>query len=323
MSYIAWLREKVGSQKIVLVYSSVVLHDDRGGVLLQRRADFDVWGLPGGVAEPGESILDCARRELREESGLAAGALRLVGVYSEPQYDTQYPNGDLVQQFTLCFQGTVNGGEMAVDGIENRAQAFFPHVQIPWVEMPHFYVAMVQDALAGRQAVYAPPYASAHLTDTIHQVRAAIGRAAFVAGGAIAVVVDAAQRLLVVKRTDDGEWSLPGGFTQLGENVAHTARREVREETGLEIELERLMGVSSPPHPWVYPNGDQTQSVAVVFQARRCGGALRPDLDETSQVGWVTLEEFLALETHPDWQRLNRAVAGQLQKGERSQAFLV
>ena len=73
MSYIHRIRSQVGHQKIFLAFTSVVLQDERGRVLLQRRTDFDVWGLPGGILEPGESLLDCARRELLEETGLTAG----------------------------------------------------------------------------------------------------------------------------------------------------------------------------------------------------------------------------------------------------------
>jgi ADP-ribose pyrophosphatase YjhB (NUDIX family) len=222
----------------------------------------------------------------------------------------------------------VSGGEMAVDGTENSAQAFFAPEEIPWGEMPDFYVAMVKDAITGRQGAFAPPYAGPRLTDLIGQLRACVGQEVIVAGGAVAVIVDAQQRLLVVKRTDDGEWSLPGGFTHLGENIAHTAVREILEETGLHIVPERILGISSLAHPWIYPNGDQAQVVGTIFLAKPAGGVTqsaevpRPDLEETSQVGWVTVEEFLALEVNPVWLALHRAVADQLQ-GAQAGAFVV
>ena len=85
MAYIEWIRSRVGHQKIFLAFAAIVLRDDRGRVLLQRRTDFDFWGLPGGVLELGEDIQTCARRELLEETGLTAANLSLVGVYSEPR----------------------------------------------------------------------------------------------------------------------------------------------------------------------------------------------------------------------------------------------
>lgn len=315
MSYIAWLRHHIGCQKTLIVYASVILRDSRRRVLLQRRADNGLWGLPGGILEPGESILDCARRELDEETGLQAGELRLTGVYSDPQYDVVYPNGDQVQQYTLCFEGQVSGGQMRIDQDETCDLAFFDLDAIPKDEIAGFYLDMLRDAEGGGPPAYSPPIAGPQLIDLIDRVRPLIGHALYVGAGAMAAVRRADGRLLVARRTDDGEWSLPGGFTHLGENAAHTARREVQEETGLHIHLERLLGISSQIHPWAYPNGDQAQAVVSLFLARPLSGELRPDGVETSQVRWITPDELLALETHPILEQLNRAVVACLEQG--------
>ncbi len=109
MSYVEWIRERVGHRKIFLAYTSVVLRDQDERVLLQHRTDMNIWGLPGGVLEPGEDIETCARRELLEDTGLLAGDLSLVGVYTDPKYDAIYPNGDQVQQYTICLKGLLAG----------------------------------------------------------------------------------------------------------------------------------------------------------------------------------------------------------------------
>jgi 8-oxo-dGTP diphosphatase len=315
MSYIEWLRERIGRQKTLIVYGTLILRNERQGVLLQRRADNGLWGLPGGILEPGEDILACARRELCEETGLQAGELRLTGVYSDPRYDVVYPNGDQVQQYTVCFEGQLSGGQMHSDPEETNALAFCDLAEIPRDQMANFYLDMLRDAESGGPPAYSPPYAGPQLVDVIGQLRPLIGHALFVGAGAMAAVQRSDGRLLVARRTDDGEWSLPGGFTHLGENVAHTALREVREETGLEIELERLLGVFSPAEPWLYPNGDRAQAVVSLFLARPLGGELRPDGVESSQVDWITPEELLALSTHPVLGRLNRAVVDCLEQG--------
>jgi ADP-ribose pyrophosphatase YjhB (NUDIX family) len=110
------------------------------------------------MLEPGEDILTCARRELLKESGLTAGDLSLVGVYTGPQYAAIYPNGDQVQQYTICLQGTVKGGKMQVDGIETSEQRFFEPGEIPFEQLPPRYEAMIQDALsAGETAAQGYP----------------------------------------------------------------------------------------------------------------------------------------------------------------------
>jgi 8-oxo-dGTP diphosphatase len=327
MSYIDWLRGKVGYRKIILVYASVVLRDEGGRVLLQRRMDTGFWGLPGGILEPGESILDCARRELLEESGLTAGELRLVGVYTDPRFDTIYPNGDQVQQYTVCFQGQLKGGNMQVDGQEAQQQAFFESGDIPLHELPDFYVAMLSDALLASErrgkrtkrtnyeAAFLPPFAHQETVDPIKIVRPLIGQALYIAGGAIAVIVRSDGRLLLVKRIDDGEWTLPGGYTNLGENVAFTAVRETLEETGLHVAPQRILGIYSPIAPWIYPNGDPVQVVLTVFRMHPQDGNPRPDRSEVSQVGWFTPQELLAIETNSSWERLNQAVVANLEAG--------
>lgn len=315
MAYITWLRGKLGRQKTLIVYGTVILRDERQRVLLQRRLDNGLWGLPGGILEPGESILDCARRELHEETGLAAGELRLTGVYSDPQYDVVYPNGDEVQQYTVCFEGRMAGGRMHLDCEETSDLVFNDIAEIPQAEMAGFYLDMLRDAGRGGPPAFSPPYAAPRLAGVIDQLRPLIGKALFVGAGAVAAVLRADGRLLVVQRIDDGEWSLPGGFTQLGENAAHTAVREVREETGIQICPERLLGISSPIQPWVYPNGDQAQAVISIFLARPVSDNPRPDQVESSQVEWMTPDELLALDTHPDLAKLNRAVVDSLERG--------
>lgn len=311
-SYIHWLRQRVGHQKIILTYASVVPFDAQGRILLQRRADTHVWGLPGGVLEPGESLTDCARRELFEETGLSVGDLRLVGSYTDPKYDTAYPNGDLVQQCTLCFQGQISGGRLQPDPEESLALEFFAPADLPWAEMPNFYVDMLHDALQGCQATFEPPCAGPELINLIDVVRPLIGNDLYIGVASSAAVLDEAGRVLVVKRSDNGEWSLPGGYMHLGENAAYTVIREVSEETGYQIEPLELLGISAQARPWVYPNHDQTIAVIHLFRARLAGGSPQPDHLEVTGLDWITPEALLAVPTHPNLAAINRAVVAAL-----------
>ena len=294
MSYIEWIRSRVRKRKIFLVFGTAVLRDANGRILLQKRTDFKFWGLPGGVMELNEDIEACTRRELLEETGLTAGPLRLVGIYTHPKYDVTYPNGDKVQQFTICLTGQVNGGNMQVDGTENSKQAFFTPDEVAKMNLPLWYADMVRDTLAGGLPAFSPPFAATATVDQIRTVRPFIGHDRLIAVGAAAMIVREDGRILMIKRQDNGAWVFPSGYCDLGENVAHTAIRETREETGLEIALERLLGVySGTLFHHMYPNGDQVQDVGAVFRARCVGGILQLDETEVANVAWLTPAELL------------------------------
>jgi 8-oxo-dGTP diphosphatase len=308
MSYVSWIRSKLGTHKILLTFASVVLRDEGDRILLQYRTDFEVWGLPGGSLELGEDILTCARRELQEESGLTVGELSLVGVYTEPYFDAVYPNGDQVQQYTICLQGKVNGGKMQADGVESSDQAFFTPEDIPYDQILPWYEAMIRDALQVGEPVFAPPYTTPYPILQVEDVRAFIGNDLYIGMGAIGVTIDHDGRIMMVKRVDSGEWSLPGGYMNLGENVAYTAVREIREETNLSVKPESILGIYTPTSVWVYPNGDQVQAVITIFRCSLVGGTPRPDEHEICQIAWMTPDEVLKIDTHPILARLNRMV---------------
>lgn len=295
MSYIEWLRERVGQRKVFLVFGTVVLRDEYGRILLQRRTDFTFWGLPGGVMELGEDVATCARRELREETGLMAGPLRLVGIYTDPKYDVTYPNGDQVQQFTVCLTGQMAGGTMQPDGHETSEQALFTPEAVAQMDLPLWYADMVRDTLAGGAPVFAPPFAAAKTADQIKQVRPFIGHDPLIAVGAIVIVMNANGRILTIQRQDNKAWAFPAGYCDLGENVAQTAVRETFEETGLHVKVERLLGVySGPTFNHIHANGDRVQDVGAVFLARIVGGELKRAETEVAALRWATPEQMLS-----------------------------
>jgi 8-oxo-dGTP diphosphatase len=84
--------------------------------------------------------------------------------------------------------------------------------------------------------------------------------------GVFALIFDEQGRVLLAHRNDIDWWNLPGGGMEAGETVDEAMRREVREETGLEVEVEQLVGVYSKP---------QKQEVVLTLRCRVVGGVLR------------------------------------------------
>lgn len=104
---------------------------------------------------------------------------------------------------------------------------------------------------------------------------------------ACGIAFDEGGRVLLQRRSDNGHWNLPGGRLELGESLAAACARELREETGLEVEVLRLVGVYSDPAITTvgYADGNVVQYVVALFECRAAGGTLQPD-DESADLGW-------------------------------------
>ncbi len=127
--YIAWIRSKVGTEKIILNFAGGCLINPEGKVLLQKRGDSGLWGFPGGAIELGESPQAAAVREVEEETGLKVSVGELIGVYTDP--DMRYPSGDQAQSICMAFELHLVGGELHADGAETTALCYFSLDEAP------------------------------------------------------------------------------------------------------------------------------------------------------------------------------------------------
>ena len=299
--YIKWLRSHVGSQLIYLVYTTSLVFDEGGRLLVQRRYDFDWLGLPGGALERFENLRTGAIRETFEETGLIIDIDRLVGVFSHPQFNLHYPNGDNVQQWSVALVSHPVGGTLRADGDETL-KVMWMDVDEALPQFPPAYQAMVHAAQAHpTDAVLEPVYAEDNLAEYWTILRPKVGHETVILPGAMAVVPNEHGEILVTRRTDNGQWTLPGGYSDVGETTTNTAVREVREETGLEVQPVRVIGVYSetPMMMACLPNGDLVHNVGIAFECRITGGSLKADGTETAEVAFKPIDEILAMNYLP------------------------
>jgi ADP-ribose pyrophosphatase YjhB (NUDIX family) len=114
-----------------------------------------------------------------------------------------------------------------------------------------------------------------------------------------AVVRDEEGRLLLIHKTDNDLWALPGGGHDIGEHIAHTVVREVEEETGISVVVEDIVGLyTDPEHVMVYDDGEVRQQFSICFHARPVGGSLRTS-SESKEVRWVPPTDLDTLNIHP------------------------
>jgi len=98
------------------------------------------------------------------------------------------------------------------------------------------------------------------------------------------------EKLLLIKRKKEpfsGFYALPGGFVQYGERIEEAVMREVKEETGLDVQVQSLVGVYSDPRR--DPRG---HIISICYLCRLIGGKLSPNKDEIEEAGWFLLKKL-------------------------------
>ncbi|SDJ16018.1 NUDIX hydrolase [Salimicrobium halophilum] len=134
--YIRTMREMIGHETLITVGCGAIIEDERGRILLQKRTDFGVWGVPGGLLEVGETFEEAVRREVKEETGLSMNALDLFGVYSGTKGFAEYENGDKVFSVQIIFKVTDFRGTVEKNK-ESHELCFLHKEAIPQKLNPH------------------------------------------------------------------------------------------------------------------------------------------------------------------------------------------
>lgn len=121
-------------------------------------------------------------------------------------------------------------------------------------------------------------------------MRKFVGHAPIMAVAAMGIVYSEEKGLLLEKRTDTGEWCTPGGAIELGESLEDALKREVKEETNLDIANPKLFDIKANVH-MIYPNKDEVYYTDVVYEINDFWGKLKPD-KESSELKFFNLNNL-------------------------------
>ena len=124
----------------------------------------------------------------------------------------------------------------------------------------------------------------------IKEIRKYVGHSPIMVTAAMCIIYDKEKGILLEKRTDNGMWCVPGGALELGETLEEALRREVKEETSLEISNPKLFDVKAGVH-MVYPNKDEVYYTDVVYEINEYEGELKPD-SESQELVWTPIDKL-------------------------------
>lgn len=127
--------------------------------------------------------------------------------------------------------------------------------------------------------------------DYIRFLRSKVGQEKVMLNFAGGFVIDTEGRILLQKRREQQEWGFPGGALELGESLVEAAQREIFEETGFHVTIERLSGIYSK-YEEVYPTGDVAQPIVHFFVCHINGGQLTIDPDESLDVAFFERDQM-------------------------------
>ena len=127
----------------------VAARDERDRLLLVRRRDTGTWELPGGRVDVGESAVDAAVRDTREEAGVRVQVVGLIGLFTDPAHIVRSTLGDVRQQFVVCFRARPMWGRPRPDQDETIDADWFEISEIAALDVEPAVRSWIRVAVSG------------------------------------------------------------------------------------------------------------------------------------------------------------------------------
>ena len=140
MSYIKSLRKKIGNAPIINLGATIIVLNEEGEILLNKRTDTNTWGIIGGAMELGESLEETASRELNEEANLSAEEYELLTILSGEKLFFKYLNGDETYAVIALYLASGVTGNLNINDSESTELAYYPLAALPELEPRAKYV---------------------------------------------------------------------------------------------------------------------------------------------------------------------------------------
>ena len=262
----------------------------RNGKYAMQRENSGKYKIPGGTVEQGETLFEALAREVLEETGLmvVASSIQEIGEVTEIREDL-HEKGQKYICHSLFYSCEVEEEVQETNRTEKEVAAGY---QLEWAtleEILEINQRLQEPGMPERDTEFLKWWLG-NKKDYIHWLRSKVGHEKVILVFAGGCIFNDKGEVLLQRRGDFGKWGFPGGAVELGETPEMAAIREVKEETGLEVEISRLIGVYTDCN-MEYPNGDKAQSICIVYEFHVTGGELVCDGGETLELKYFSLEE--------------------------------